>query len=110
MRQPGSTLSAAVAVIVVLSVGLVVHRSSPIPAPHRTATPPPHRTDIEADVIVYGGTAGGVAAAVSAARAGADVALVSPTQSLGGMMVNGLSATDIGDRGSIGGLAIHEGN
>ena len=56
------------------------------------------------DVLVYGGTPGGVIAAVAAARAGADVALIEPSAHVGGMMSNGLSWTDRGDVGVIGGI------
>jgi hypothetical protein len=58
------------------------------------------------DVVVYGGTAGGVIAAVSAARMGLSVALVEPSHHLGGMVTGGLSATDHGDRIVIGGYAL----
>jgi hypothetical protein len=57
-------------------------------------------------VIVYGATAGGVMAAVAAAREGASVQLVEPGQHLGGMLTGGLSHTDYGDRAVIGGLAL----
>ncbi|MBK8978039.1 MAG: FAD-dependent oxidoreductase [Planctomycetes bacterium] len=57
------------------------------------------------DVVVYGGTAGGVAAAVVAARHGRDVLLVEPTPRLGGMTTCGLGATDIGNKAAIGGFA-----
>ena len=57
------------------------------------------------DVIVYGGTSGGVAAAVQAARLGKKAAIVEPGKHLGGMTSGGLSAVDIGDPRSIGGLA-----
>lgn len=59
-----------------------------------------------ADVIVYGGTAGGVTAAIAAAREGASVILVEPGRHLGGMVTGGLSHTDYGDRAVIGGLAL----
>ncbi len=59
-----------------------------------------------ADVIVYGGTAGGVTAAIAAAREGASVLLVEPGQHVGGMVTGGLSHTDYGDRALIGGLAL----
>jgi hypothetical protein len=59
-----------------------------------------------ADVIVYGGTAGGVMSAIAAAREGATVLIVEPGQHLGGMLTGGLSHTDYGDRAVIGGLAI----
>src|SRR6266850_2240270 len=58
------------------------------------------------DVLVYGGTAGGVIAAVSAARMGLSVALVEPSHHLGGMTTGGLSATDHGTRIVIGGYAL----
>ena len=47
------------------------------------------------DVIVYGGTPSGVIAATAAARAGASVALLEPSQHLGGMIASGLGRTDI---------------
>ncbi|HEV2017858.1 MAG TPA: FAD-dependent oxidoreductase [Gemmatimonadaceae bacterium] len=58
------------------------------------------------DVVVYGGTAGGVIAAVSAARMGLSVALVEPSHHLGGMTTGGLSATDHGTLIVIGGYAL----
>ncbi|MCB1244633.1 MAG: FAD-dependent oxidoreductase [Verrucomicrobiae bacterium] len=60
---------------------------------------------IDADVCVYGGTSGGVAAAVQAARMGKRVVLVEPGAHLGGMTSGGLSAVDIGDPRSVGGIA-----
>ena len=57
------------------------------------------------DVVVYGGTAGGVIAAVAAARAGARVALLEPRQHLGGMVSGGLGWTDYGRKEVIGGLS-----
>jgi len=58
------------------------------------------------DVVVYGGTAGGVVTAVSAAREGLKVALIEPGSHLGGMVSGGLSYTDIGRREVIGGYAL----
>ena len=57
------------------------------------------------DVCVYGGTAGGIAAAVQAARMGKSVWLVEPTEHLGGLSSGGLGATDIGNKAAIGGIA-----
>lgn len=58
------------------------------------------------DVAVYGATAGGVAAAVAAARAGARVALVDPTDHVGGMVSGGLTRSDVERQEHlIGGLA-----
>lgn len=63
-----------------------------------------------ADVVVYGGTAAGVMAAVEAARQGRSVMLVAPEQHLGGMAVEGLGGGDINNHWfqndtAIGGLA-----
>jgi hypothetical protein len=59
-----------------------------------------------ADVVVYGGTASGIVAAVAAAREGKSVLLLEPGKHLGGMVTGGLGATDVGNRGAIGGYAL----
>lgn len=56
------------------------------------------------DVVVYGGNASGVMAAVAAARQGSAVALLEPGRHLGGMVSGGLGATDAGRAQSIGGV------
>ena len=48
----------------------------------------------EADVIVYGATPGGVCAAIAAAREGASVILLEPTDHVGGVNTGGLSFSD----------------
>lgn len=60
---------------------------------------------VESDVCIYGGTSGGVAAAVQAARMGKRVVIAEPGSHLGGMTSGGLSAVDIGDPRSVGGIA-----
>ncbi|MGQ0608748.1 MAG: FAD-dependent oxidoreductase [Chloroflexota bacterium] len=86
----------------------------PIPAGATTAVPdrppdveaptaPGEGGDVTADSVVYGGTPGGVMAAVSASRPGMKVALIEPTGHVGGMMSNGLTATDYGHTAMIGG-------
>lgn len=59
----------------------------------------------EADICVYGGTSGGVIAAVQAARMGKSVILVSPTKHVGGMTTSGLGWTDLGSESILGGLS-----
>jgi glycine/D-amino acid oxidase-like deaminating enzyme len=59
----------------------------------------------EADVCVYGGTSGGVMAAVEAARLGKKVVLIEPGRHLGGMSSGGLGWTDNGSTETISGLA-----
>ncbi len=58
------------------------------------------------DLVVYGGTAGGVVTAVTAARAGARVALLEPRDHLGGMVSGGLGWTDHGRKEVIGGTSL----
>lgn len=58
------------------------------------------------DVVVYGGTAGGVITAVAAAREGARVALLEPRDHLGGMVSGGLGWTDFGKKEVIGGYSL----
>ncbi len=47
------------------------------------------------DLLIIGGSASGVSAAVTAARLGMKVALVEETNRVGGMASNGLGATDM---------------
>src|SRR5438132_934264 len=58
-----------------------------------------------ADVVVYGGTASGAIAAVAVAREGKSVLLLEPGKHVGGMVTGGLGATDVGNRGAIGGYS-----
>ncbi|MFT4093392.1 MAG: FAD-dependent oxidoreductase, partial [Niabella sp.] len=58
------------------------------------------------DVVVYGGTASGVMAAISAAREGLSVVVLEPKTHIGGMVTGGLSATDIGRKSVIGGYPL----
>ena len=63
--------------------------------------PPP-----QFDVVVYGATAGGVIAAVAAAREGLRVALAEPGRFIGGMTTGGLGRTDHGRKETIGGYSL----
>ena len=47
------------------------------------------------DLVVYGGTPGGIATAVSAARLGRSVALLEYHRHIGGMSASGLGKSDI---------------
>ncbi len=49
----------------------------------------------EPNVVVYGATPAGIAAAISAARDGEIVQLIEPTNRVGGLLTSGLSHTDI---------------
>lgn len=64
------------------------------------------------DVVIYGGTPAGVAAAIQVARVGQSVVLLEPGKHLGGIMVEGLGGTDIDNHrefqnsSAVGGLAL----
>lgn len=62
-------------------------------------------TAAEYDVCVYGGTSGGVAAAVQTARMGKSVVLIEPSKHIGGLTSGGLGWTDSGDKSAVGGIA-----
>lgn len=57
------------------------------------------------DVVIYGGTSGGVAAAIQVKRMGRSVVLIEPTKRLGGLTTGGLGQTDIGNKQAIGGIS-----
>ncbi len=57
------------------------------------------------DVVVVGGTSGGIVAAVQAAHMGKSVVLLEGGRHLGGLTSGGLGATDIGNKGAIGGVS-----
>lgn len=59
----------------------------------------------EHDVVIYGGTAAAVTAAVQAKKMGKTVVVVSPDKHLGGLSSGGLGFTDTGNKAVIGGLA-----
>jgi hypothetical protein len=65
-------------------------------------TPPASATD---DVVIYGGTSGGVAAAIQAARSGKSVVLIEPSQHVGGLTTSGLGWTDSGNKAVVGGIS-----
>jgi hypothetical protein len=59
----------------------------------------------EYDLVIYGGTAAAVTAAVQAKKMGKTVIIVSPDKHLGGLSSGGLGFTDTGNKAVIGGLA-----
>lgn len=56
------------------------------------------------DVCIYGGTSGGVIAAVALAKLGRSVLVIEPTRHVGGMTSGGLGWVDYGRASTIGGL------
>ncbi len=61
--------------------------------------------DSSYDVVVYGGTSAGIAAAVQVKRMGGSVVVVEPGRRIGGLTTGGLGQTDIGNKAAIGGIA-----
>lgn len=59
----------------------------------------------EYDLVVYGGTSAGVAAAIQAKRMGKTVVLIEPDSRIGGLTTGGLGQTDIGNKAAIGGIS-----
>lgn len=60
----------------------------------------------ECEVAVYGGTPAGVTAAIQAARMGRKTLLLSFNRHVGGLSSGGLTATDVGNKAAIGGMAM----
>jgi len=72
---------------------------------HYPITPAAEPQTRAADVVIYGGTSVGVAAAITAAQLGKTVELLVFGRHVGGMTTGGLGATDIGNKAAIGGLS-----
>ena len=92
MPSAGTILMRFFFILLLLAVTCFARASQELPKPF--------------DVVVYGATAGGVMAAVGAARQGLRVALVEPGSHVGGMLSGGLSNSDVDNQKQlIGGLA-----
>ena len=57
------------------------------------------------DIIIYGGTSAGIAAAVESSRMAKSVLIIEPSNRIGGLTTGGLGATDIGNKIAIGGIS-----
>src|SRR5699024_4982938 len=57
------------------------------------------------DIVIYGATSSGIAAAIQSSRMDKSVLLIEPTRRIGGLTTGGLGATDIGNKIAIGGIA-----
>jgi hypothetical protein len=80
-------------------------RESPVPQSSAAAAPSRRAGEpLDFDVVVYGGTPGGIAAAITAARLGRSTALVEYHAHLGGMAASGLGKSDVEHREAIGGV------
>ena len=57
------------------------------------------------EIVIYGGTSSGIAAAIQSSRMGKSVVLIEPTNRIGGLTTGGLGQTDIGNKQAIGGIS-----
>ncbi|MEM7373410.1 MAG: FAD-dependent oxidoreductase [Bacteroidota bacterium] len=57
------------------------------------------------DIVIYGGTSAGIAAAIQAKRMNKSVILLEPSARIGGLTTGGLGQTDIGNKQVVGGIA-----
>ena len=57
------------------------------------------------DLVIYGGTSAGIAAAVQASRMEKSVVVINPDEHIGGLTTGGLGQTDIGNKMVIGGIS-----
>ena len=59
-----------------------------------------------ADIVIYGATSAGIAAAIQTSRLGKSVILIEPGNRLGGLTTGGLGQTDIGNKQIVGGISL----
>jgi hypothetical protein len=78
-------------------IALLIASTVPVPQTESSAR--------QYDVVIYGGTAAAVIAAVQVTKMGKTVVIVSPDGHLGGLSSGGLGFTDTGDKSVIGGLS-----
>jgi hypothetical protein len=87
-----------------LLAGAAAAAAHPVLAAVDNHTAPSAANRLACDVLVYGSTPGGVAAALEAARRGAQVILACPQKHPGGMAASGLCTTDAVRRHMFGGI------
>src|SRR5687768_5413921 len=92
MKMSKRALSVA-AVVIFVTVAVSLHPAAALGA------------NANVDVLVYGGTGAGVAAALPAARMGKSVVLAEPGQHVGGLTSGGLAWTELGIAAVGGGLS-----
>ena len=74
------------------------------PSPVRQSTAGPDNGQTDYDLVIIGGTPGGIMTAIAAAREGKDCIILERSSHIGGLPSNGLGATDIATRGATTGL------
>ncbi len=83
----------------VVSLTLALLFLSTTAAPHQAAF------GKEFDLVVYGGTSAGIAAAIQATRMHKTAVVIEPSQHVGGLTTGGLGWTDSGSKAAIGGIS-----
>ena len=76
-----------------------------IPALASCLFSPASPAEVPYDLVIYGGTSAGIAAAVQVKKMGGSVVIVEPGTRIGGLTTGGLGQTDIGNKQVIGGIA-----
>jgi flavin-dependent dehydrogenase len=61
--------------------------------------------NIDYDIVIYGGTSAGIAAAIQSSRMGKSVIMIEQSSRIGGLTTGGLGQTDIGNKQVIGGIS-----
>src|SRR5690606_31197972 len=64
------------------------------------------RSIMRYDLVIYGGTSAGIAAAVQAKRMGLNPVVIEPGSRIGGLSSGGLGDTDFGNQAAIGCLSL----
>jgi len=97
----------AAAVVVAIFAPMPCQAGTPASGPIYYRQPDAKKTVIhDCEVAVYGGTSAGAIAAIQAARMGRRTTLISFNRHVGGLTSGGLTASDLGKKESIGGLAL----
>jgi NADPH-dependent 2,4-dienoyl-CoA reductase/sulfur reductase-like enzyme len=104
LLRPQLRLSARL--LAALCLGVAASSTQAGPIRYQPAVEKLEPRALDCDVAVYGGTPAGVTAAVQAARLGKSVIFISFNGFVGGMTSGGLTATDLGDKETIGGMAL----
>lgn len=105
--RPLPTAATPLLTILLCGAGAAVEVTTPNPGLryyYPLAAPAAPQT-VEVDVCVYGGTPGGVGAAVQAHRLGKKATLAVFRRHVGGLTSSGLTAVDLGKKESIAGMA-----
>ena len=98
-RYPVILLLSALVLSCVTGCGTSITTTAPV-----KSSPPPPSVASSLDLLVYGATPAGIAAAVEAGKLGKKVVILEPTNHIGGMMSNGLGASDTYGLNALGGI------